>query len=90
MQKCISTGLSLPRELFNIVESRQGDISRSKYLLIIIEKTLQEVNEGKDSSLGRSNPQTHNTGADTSGTNSSQECQLMENVDLNGNYKKAK
>ena len=41
MQKCKSTGLSLPQELFEIVEAKRGDISRSRFLLRIIEKTLE-------------------------------------------------
>jgi hypothetical protein len=38
MQKCKSTGLSLPRELMLKIDRDRGDIPRSRFLLRIIEE----------------------------------------------------
>jgi hypothetical protein len=42
MKKHIPTGLSLPTELYQKIEIARGDISRSRYLLRLLEKTLEE------------------------------------------------
>jgi hypothetical protein len=38
MKKYITTGLSLPVELYQKIEIARGDISRSRYLLRLLEK----------------------------------------------------
>ena len=45
LKKVIPTGLSLPIELMRQIDSERGDISRSRYLLRILEK--QYAFEGK-------------------------------------------
>ena len=42
MRKHIPTGLSLPVEIAQRIERDRGDISRSRYLLRMIEKVYQE------------------------------------------------
>lgn len=46
MQDCIAVGISLPRNIISKIDSDRGDISRSKYLLRILEKTYL-IGEGK-------------------------------------------
>ncbi|MGH9979358.1 MAG: hypothetical protein ACRD8Z_26515 [Nitrososphaeraceae archaeon] len=43
--KTTTTGLSLPIDLFLRIESERGDISRSRYLLRLLEKALTEQNK---------------------------------------------
>jgi hypothetical protein len=38
MKRYIATGLSLPAELMKWIDTERGDISRSRYVLRIIEK----------------------------------------------------
>ncbi|HJT83296.1 MAG TPA: hypothetical protein VJ697_02340 [Nitrososphaeraceae archaeon] len=38
MQNTICIGLSLPKEILKKIDEQRGDISRSKYLLRIIER----------------------------------------------------
>jgi hypothetical protein len=38
MQKYQAVGLSLPKEFMQIIDSERGDISRSKYLLRMLER----------------------------------------------------
>jgi len=42
MRKCIPTGLSLPVEIAQRIERDRGEVSRSRYLLRIIEKFYEE------------------------------------------------
>jgi metal-responsive CopG/Arc/MetJ family transcriptional regulator len=42
LSKSIATGLSLPAELYIRIEAERGDISRSRYLLRLLEKALNE------------------------------------------------
>jgi hypothetical protein len=51
MKSCISTGLSLPIKLMRKIDMERGDVSRSKYLLRILEKkySRDELYEGKSS-----------------------------------------
>jgi hypothetical protein len=42
MKRCVPSGLSLPVELAKRIEKDRGDISRSRYLLRIIEKAYRE------------------------------------------------
>ncbi|MGH9995138.1 MAG: hypothetical protein ACRD4J_07875 [Nitrososphaeraceae archaeon] len=41
MQKCKSTGLSLPTELMSRIDRERGDIPRSRFLLRIIEEAYE-------------------------------------------------
>ena len=43
MKRYISTGLSLPTELIQKIDSERGDISRSRFLLRIIERAYENV-----------------------------------------------
>jgi hypothetical protein len=38
MQKYNSVGISLPKEIISKIDSERGDISRSRYLLRLLEK----------------------------------------------------
>lgn len=38
MQNCVSAGLSLPKKLMQKIDVERGDISRSRFLLRLIEK----------------------------------------------------
>jgi hypothetical protein len=40
--KTTTTGLSLPIDLFLRIESERGDVGRSKYILRLLEKALDE------------------------------------------------
>lgn len=40
MQKYKAVGISLPQPIISEIDSKRGDISRSRYLLRILEKTL--------------------------------------------------
>jgi metal-responsive CopG/Arc/MetJ family transcriptional regulator len=42
MKCCKSTGLSLPTELMKKIDSERGDISRSRFLLRLIEKAYEK------------------------------------------------
>lgn len=42
MKKYTQTGLSLPVELYEKIESSRGDVSRSRFLLRILQKGLSE------------------------------------------------
>jgi hypothetical protein len=42
------TGLSLPAELIHKIDSERGDVSRSRFLLRIIEKTYSEGKGNKE------------------------------------------
>lgn len=38
MQKCITAGLSLPKEILSKIDKERGDIPRSKYILRILQR----------------------------------------------------
>ena len=40
IQKYIAVGISLPQPIVSKIDSRRGDVSRSRYVLRILEKTL--------------------------------------------------
>jgi metal-responsive CopG/Arc/MetJ family transcriptional regulator len=42
MKKHIPTGVSLPTELYKKIEIARGEVSRSRYLLRLLEKTFEE------------------------------------------------
>jgi hypothetical protein len=46
MKRHVPTGLSLPVEIANRIEIERGEISRSRYLLRIIEKFYETKAEG--------------------------------------------
>jgi len=50
MQGCIAIGISLPKDILSRIDSDRGDVSRSKYLLRMLEKTYligEDKKEGK-------------------------------------------
>jgi hypothetical protein len=47
MKKFKSTGLSLPQEFLEKIDSERGDIPRSRYLLRLIVKAYGEVYNGE-------------------------------------------
>jgi hypothetical protein len=47
MQNSISVGISFPKKVIEKIDSERGDISRSKYLLRIIERIGMENVEKK-------------------------------------------
>ena len=47
MQNSISVGISFPKKIMEKIDEERGDISRSKYLLKIIEKVFLENVEKK-------------------------------------------
>jgi metal-responsive CopG/Arc/MetJ family transcriptional regulator len=51
MKLYISTGLSLPRKLLRKIDIERGDVSRSRYILRLLEKTYadEEYEECQDS-----------------------------------------
>ena len=50
MHKSKTYGLSLPTQLFEEIDSQRGDISRSRYILRILEKGLDVTRKEKRSS----------------------------------------
>jgi len=48
MPNCRSTGLSLPGELLRKIDAERGDISRSRYLLRLIERAYEAKNLKED------------------------------------------
>ena len=47
MQSTICVGISLPKEILKKIDGERGDVSRSKYLLRIIERSCLENDETK-------------------------------------------
>jgi hypothetical protein len=47
-RKNITTGISLSKEIWNKIDQNRGDISRSRYVLRLIEKSME-----KTESLGK-------------------------------------
>ena len=41
MQEIISVGISFPKNVLTRIDSKRGDVPRSRYLLRVIEKALQ-------------------------------------------------
>jgi metal-responsive CopG/Arc/MetJ family transcriptional regulator len=48
MKKYTQTGLSLPVELYEKIESSRGDVSRSRFLLRILQKGLSEERKHRE------------------------------------------
>lgn len=48
MQRYQSTGLSLPAKLMQKIDNDRGDISRSRFLLRLIERGYKEGGERKE------------------------------------------
>jgi hypothetical protein len=42
MKRYSSTGLSIPIELMHRIDAERGDVSRSRYLLRLLEKAYEE------------------------------------------------
>jgi metal-responsive CopG/Arc/MetJ family transcriptional regulator len=53
MQKYNSVGISLPKEIISKIDSERGDISRSRYLLRLLEKLYKYNESRKKDSLDR-------------------------------------
>ena len=47
MQKSTSVGISFPKKVIEKIDEERGDVSRSKYLLRIIERLCLENDEKK-------------------------------------------
>jgi metal-responsive CopG/Arc/MetJ family transcriptional regulator len=43
MQRKVPIGISLPEELVSTIDTKRGDVSRSKYLLRILQKTYDST-----------------------------------------------
>ena len=41
MQKYSATGISFPNEILQQIDAKRGDVSRSRYMLRLLEKVLQ-------------------------------------------------
>jgi hypothetical protein len=41
LQKYIPIGISLPKEILTMIDTKRGDIARSRYLLRVIENALK-------------------------------------------------
>jgi hypothetical protein len=41
MQKYSATGISFPNEILRQIDAKRGDVSRSRYMLRLLEKVLQ-------------------------------------------------
>jgi hypothetical protein len=42
MRECVSAGFSIPREILLKIDRLRGDVSRSKFLLRLVEKALED------------------------------------------------
>jgi hypothetical protein len=56
MQKTIGVGISLPREIMQQIDSERGDISRSRFLLRMIESVKLEKNGNDPLDVGCGTP----------------------------------
>jgi hypothetical protein len=57
MSEIISIGISFPKEIVSKIDTDRGDISRSRYLLRIVEQKYQEGgHRGKIHSLNKNSP----------------------------------
>ena len=45
MQKSISVGISFPKKVIEKIDEERGDVSRSKYLLRVLERSCLESDE---------------------------------------------
>ena len=43
MKHCTATGLSLPTEIVDRIDSERGDVSRSRFLLRLIERAYRDT-----------------------------------------------
>lgn len=50
MQKSKSTGISLPADIMNKIDTERGDVSRSRFLLRLVEQAYRE--KEKEGGLG--------------------------------------
>ena len=48
MRKIVPTGISLPKELMQKIDVERGDISRSRYILRILERVYNEFKEEEE------------------------------------------
>lgn len=45
MQSSIAVGISLPREIISKIDNERGDVSRSRYLLRIVQRVYESVSK---------------------------------------------
>ncbi|HKG71894.1 MAG TPA: hypothetical protein VKA87_08340 [Nitrososphaeraceae archaeon] len=65
MQDKIATGISIPKNLKDRIDHDRGDVSRSRFILRILEKIYgREENNAPNGSRGQ--PQTHSASSSTS------------------------
>jgi hypothetical protein len=48
MHKSKSTGISLPADIMNKIDTERGDVSRSRFLLRLVEQVYREKEGGLD------------------------------------------
>jgi metal-responsive CopG/Arc/MetJ family transcriptional regulator len=46
MQKSVAVGVSLTKEILSKIDTERGDVSRSRYILRLIEKDVCDNNKG--------------------------------------------
>ena len=59
MQKVKTYGLSLPTQLFDTIDARRGEVSRSRFILRLLEKGLDDNNEKNVSGVAASDNLKH-------------------------------
>jgi metal-responsive CopG/Arc/MetJ family transcriptional regulator len=65
LQDKIATGISIPKNLKDRIDHDRGDVSRSRFILRILEKIYgREENNAPNESRGQ--PQTHSASSSTS------------------------
>jgi metal-responsive CopG/Arc/MetJ family transcriptional regulator len=53
MQSSMAVGISLPREIITMIDNERGDVSRSRYVLRIVQKAYRDnrSSEGQKNNL---------------------------------------
>jgi hypothetical protein len=75
LQDKIATGISIPKNLKDRIDHDRGDISRSRYILRILEAVYgrEEINENKVATERRQQPQTPSA-ADVNASSTNKSC----------------
>jgi metal-responsive CopG/Arc/MetJ family transcriptional regulator len=47
MQLSIAVGVSLPREIITRIDNERGDVSRSRYVLRMVQKVYKDTSSGE-------------------------------------------
>ena len=68
LQDKVATGISIPKNLKDRIDLDRGDISRSRYILRILEKVYGREESNKNNALNESRrePQAHSVSSSTS------------------------